>query len=66
MDEVAHAFQMERIKRDVNQCDNVESLRNMVLTLVDVMERQKAMFRQLIHDFEGTKKPRKPASPSGS
>ena len=57
MDEVAHAFQMERIKREVNQCDSVETLRNMVLAVVDLNERQKAMFRQLVHDFESTKKP---------
>ena len=57
MDEVAHAFQMERIKREVNQCDSVETLCNMVLAVVDLNERQKAMFRQLVHDFESTKKP---------
>ena len=51
MDDMAHAFQLEKIRREVDQCDNLEVLRQMVMVLVDVNERQKAMFRQLIIDL---------------
>ena len=54
MDDMAHAFQLEKIRREVDQCDNLEVLRQMVMVLVDVNERQKAMFRQLIIDLHET------------
>ena len=50
MDSMAHAFQMERIKREVYNQEDLDVLREMVMVLVDVNERQKAMFRQLIVD----------------
>ena len=51
MDDMAHAFQLEKIRREVDQCESLEVLRQMVMVLVDVNERQKAMFRQLIIDL---------------
>ena len=51
MDDMAHAFQLEKIRREVNQCESLEVLRQMVMVLVDVNEKQKAMFRQLIIDL---------------
>ena len=51
MDSMAHAFQMERIKREVYNQTDLDVLREMVMVLVDVNERQKAMFRQLIVDL---------------
>ena len=51
MDDMAHAFQLEKIRREVDSCENLEVLRQMVMVLVDVNERQKAMFRQLIIDL---------------
>ena len=54
MDDMAHAFQLEKIRREVDQCDSLEVLRQMVMVLVDVNERQKAMFRQLIIDLHET------------
>ena len=51
MDNMAHAFQLEKIRREVETCDSLEVLRQMVMVLVDVNERQKAMFRQLIIDL---------------
>jgi len=51
MDSMAHAFQMERIKREVYNQEDLDVLREMVMVLVDVNERQKAMFRQLIVDL---------------
>ena len=51
MDQMAHAFQMERIKREVYNQEDLDVLREMVMVLVDVNERQKAMFRQLIVDL---------------
>lgn len=54
MDDMAHAFQLEKIRREVDQCESLEVLRQMVMVLVDVNERQKAMFRQLIIDLHET------------
>ena len=51
---MAHAFQLEKIRREVDQCESLEVLRQMVMVLVDVNERQKAMFRQLIIDLHET------------
>ena len=51
MDQLAHAFQMEKIRREVFECESLEVLREMVMVLVDVNEKQKAMFRQLIMDL---------------
>ena len=51
MDSLAHAFQLEKIRREVNECESLEILREMVMVLVDVNEKQKAMFRQLIIDL---------------
>ena len=50
MDDMAHAFQLEKIRREVDSCESLEVWRQMVMVLVDVNERQKAMFRQLIID----------------
>jgi hypothetical protein len=51
MDSLAHAFQLEKIRREVNECESIEILREMVMVLVDVNEKQKAMFRKLIMDL---------------
>jgi hypothetical protein len=51
MDSLAHAFQLEKIRREVNECESIEILREMVMVLVDVNEKQKAMFRKLIIDL---------------
>lgn len=48
IDELSHAFQMEKIKREVNTVDDVKMLRQMVLMLVDLNERQRAMFKNLL------------------
>ena len=48
IDEVSHAFQMEKIRREVNTVDDVKMLRQMVLMLVDLNERQRAMFKNLL------------------
>ena len=51
MDSLAHAFQLEKIRREVYECEDKDKLREMVMVLVDVNERQKAMFRQLLMDL---------------
>lgn len=51
MDSLAHAFQLEKIRREVFECESIEILREMVMVLVDVNEKQKAMFRKLIMDL---------------
>ena len=48
IDELSHAFQMEKIRREVDGVDDVITLRQMVLTLVDLNERQRAMFKNLL------------------
>ena len=48
IDELSHAFQMEKIRREVDGVDDVITLRQMVLTLVDLNERQRAMFKSLL------------------
>ena len=48
IDELSHAFQMEKIRREVDGVDDVKMLRQMVLTLVDLNERQRAMFKSLL------------------
>ena len=51
MDSLAHAFQLEKIRREVYECEDKDVLREMVMVLVDVNEKQKAMFRKLIMDL---------------
>ena len=64
MDSLAHAFQLEKIRREcedkdvlrevmvlVDECEDKDVLREMVMVLVDVNEKQKAMFRKLIMDL---------------
>ena len=51
MDSLAHAFAKEKIRREINEVSDPETLREMVMVLFDLHERQKAMFRQLIMDL---------------
>ena len=51
MDELSHAFLLEKMKREVNQIDDVQTLRQCVLTLVDLNEKQKMMFKQMLYSL---------------
>ena len=48
MDSVAQAFARERIKRQVHEVTDINVLRGVVIELMDVIERQKQLFLQML------------------
>ena len=50
-DNMAHAFLLEKMKREISAIDDVEVLRQCVLTLIDLNERQKGMFKQMLYSL---------------
>ena len=50
-DNLAHAFLLEKMKREISEIDDVETLRQCVLTLVDLNERQKGMFKRMLYSL---------------
>ena len=50
MDSLAHAFLLETIKRQADDCDDLATLRKAIVELVDLIEKQKAMFKQIMSD----------------
>ena len=52
MDSLAHEFLLVSVKRQLDECNDPEVLRGTCLQLVDLIERQKAMFKQLIFDVQ--------------
>ena len=48
LDDLSHAFLLEKMKREMDNIDDPETLRACVITLVDLCERQKAMFKHLM------------------
>ena len=52
MDSLAHEFLLVSVKRQLDECNDPEVLRGACLQLVDLIERQKAMFKQLIFDVQ--------------
>ena len=51
MDNLSHAFLLEKMKREINEIEDVTVLRQCVLTLVDLNERQKGMFKQMLYSL---------------
>ena len=51
VDNLAHAFLLEKMKREIQEIDDVHVLRQCVLTLVDLNERQKGMFKQMLYSL---------------
>ena len=51
MDNLAHAFLLEKMKREISAIDDVDVLRQCVLTLIDLNERQKGMFKQMLYSL---------------
>ena len=51
VDDLAHAFLLEKMKREINEIDDVDTLRQCVLTLVDLNERQKGLFKQMLYSL---------------
>ena len=48
VDNLAHAFLLEKMKREISEIEDIDVLRQCVLTLVDLNERQKGMFKQML------------------
>lgn len=48
MDDVAHEFLLVKVKRELDTVHDPEALRMVCVELVDLVERQKSMFRQLL------------------
>ena len=51
MDDLSHAFLLEKMKREIEEIDDIDVLRQCVLTLVDLCERQKTMFKQMLYSL---------------
>ena len=51
MDNLSHEFLLTRMKRELAEIHDPEELRRCILVLVDLAERQKAMFRQMLEDM---------------
>ena len=51
MDNLSHAFLLEKMKREINEIEDVTVLRQCVLTLVDLNERQKGLFKQMLYSL---------------
>jgi hypothetical protein len=50
-DSLAREFLLQTVKNEVGNCNDVEKLRECVVELVDAMEAQKAIFKQMITDI---------------
>ena len=51
IDDMAHEFLLVKMKRELDEINDPEVLKQCVLTLVDLAERQKGMFKQLIYSL---------------
>ena len=51
IDELSHAFLLEKIKRELKDVNDPEDLKRMVLTMVDLMEKQKGVFKKLMWEL---------------
>ena len=51
MDDLSHAFLLEKMRREMDNIDDPVVLRQCVLTLVDLCERQKTMFKQMLYSL---------------
>jgi hypothetical protein len=49
MDSMSHEFLLVRMKRDLDKVQSPEQLRQACLQLIDLVERQKSMFKQLLY-----------------
>lgn len=46
-----HEFLLTRLKQELAQVNDNETLRRLCLELIDLSERQKAMFKQMLYNF---------------
>jgi hypothetical protein len=49
MDSMSHEFLLVRMKRELDGVQSPEQLRQACLQLIDLVERQKSMFKQLLY-----------------
>ena len=50
-DTLAREFLLQTVKREVDDCDDIEKLRQCVIELVDALEAQKAIFKQIMYEM---------------
>ena len=48
MDNLSHEFLLTRMKRELDGIHDPEELRHCILSLVDLAERQKAVFKHML------------------
>ena len=51
MDDMAHEFLLVRVKRELDEVNDPESLRHACLLLIDLLEKQKATFKQMLYSL---------------
>ena len=51
IDDMAHEFLLVKMKRELDDINDPEVLRQCVLTLVDLAERQKGLFKQMLYSL---------------
>ena len=51
VDSLAHEFLLVKMKRELDQVDDPEHLRLCCLQLIELVESQKAMFKQLLYSL---------------
>jgi hypothetical protein len=51
MDELSHAFLLEKMKRELDTVKDPEELRRACVLLIDLMERQKGFFKQMLYQL---------------
>lgn len=51
MDSLSHAFLLEKMKRELDTIHDPEELRRACVLLIDLMERQKEMFKKMVYQL---------------
>ena len=51
MDELAHAFLLEKMKRELEGVSDPVALRRSCLMLIDLLEKQKSLFKQMLYSL---------------
>ena len=51
IDDMAHEFLLVKMKRELDQIDDPEVLRSSCILLIDLAERQKGMFKQMLYSL---------------
>ena len=51
LDSLAHEFLLVKMKRELDTVHDPEELRRACVMLIDLMERQKALFKNMIHQL---------------